>query len=804
MKLMLKLVVIFLFALVASNLIAQENTQIFPGAHEKTPSLSQYFSWINNTNEGSTEAQTLANLDFFKWLHDEYGMVLDIYVVSAGAIDKAQWYGSMDSEEFKTQFPNGFDPIYKKAKEMETRLGTWGGPDGFGNTPEEEQARIDMMVKLCKDYEFRLLKLDAVVGQLRDEKQDAFLRMMTECRKYSPDLIFLNHRLNLSEEAKKHATTFLWGGVETYIDVHLPNWKITAPHHRASALNRDVVPGLMRLTEDHGVCLSSCLDYWEDDLILQAFNRSLILSPQLYGNPWFLRDDEYPKLARIFNIARKYGSIMVNGKVLPKEKYGEKAVSRGDSGTRLITLRNLKWEQTEVEINIGEEIGISDNTKFEVRLLHPLERIVGKFDKGDRVTVSIEPFRTALVLVCPENKGGIGVKGCDYELVQNIQGKPVKMILKGLPGTKHSIKLENADKSFSAAKLDGNDIKSLTKGKSINIEFPGEQLKQDFHRKLADLSPCDVPEDAEALYEATIFSTDNNALEVREMKRSGETAISEVKAARDAFLNQPLFTDRGLWDYYMFDGDPETSFYVSRRRQKTDLINGGSLRVDFGKSVTMDELRVEVGSEFALQPWKTEEAVFVEVSDNLSDWQQIRILAKKTMKVELNPEKPIRYVRFRGTPDKITEITGFLNGQPLDRIQWRGSHLFSPYYKIKAEKAWSASTVINEIHVGTYIAVALEGEHGIEGVYAAIRVNGIPVGASDRSPSYPANPWEYPVAKVNSHYTYYIPLTKDMEGKEIDVVVLGMKGGVQEFKPTAYLTCYPKPYEKMELKLYQK
>ncbi|MBT3748592.1 MAG: hypothetical protein HOG34_06365, partial [Bacteroidetes bacterium] len=66
---------------------------------EKTPSLSQYFSWINNTNEGSTEAQTLANLDFFKWLHDEYGMVLDIYVVSAGAIDKARWYGSMDSEE---------------------------------------------------------------------------------------------------------------------------------------------------------------------------------------------------------------------------------------------------------------------------------------------------------------------------------------------------------------------------------------------------------------------------------------------------------------------------------------------------------------------------------------------------------------------------------------------------------------------------------------------------------------------------------------------------------------------------------
>lgn len=31
---------------------------------EESPSRSEYFSWINNTNEGSTEAQTLANLAF--------------------------------------------------------------------------------------------------------------------------------------------------------------------------------------------------------------------------------------------------------------------------------------------------------------------------------------------------------------------------------------------------------------------------------------------------------------------------------------------------------------------------------------------------------------------------------------------------------------------------------------------------------------------------------------------------------------------------------------------------------------------
>ena len=35
------------------------------GADSRTPSVPQYFSWINNTNEGSTEEQTMLNLDFF-------------------------------------------------------------------------------------------------------------------------------------------------------------------------------------------------------------------------------------------------------------------------------------------------------------------------------------------------------------------------------------------------------------------------------------------------------------------------------------------------------------------------------------------------------------------------------------------------------------------------------------------------------------------------------------------------------------------------------------------------------------------
>jgi hypothetical protein len=85
------LICMIIMSFYSSTLVSQTSVKVFPGADKRTPSRSEYESWINNTNEGSTEQQTLANLDFFAWLKSEYGMTLDIYVISAGAIDKAGW-----------------------------------------------------------------------------------------------------------------------------------------------------------------------------------------------------------------------------------------------------------------------------------------------------------------------------------------------------------------------------------------------------------------------------------------------------------------------------------------------------------------------------------------------------------------------------------------------------------------------------------------------------------------------------------------------------------------------------------------
>ena len=790
-------IIAFTLALTAGSLCAGDDPVCTAGADERTPSYSQYFSWINNTNEGSTEEQTLVNLDFFRWLHDAYGMVLDIYVISAGAIDKAGRYGTIDSDAFRRQFPNGFGPIYEKANAMGTRLGTWGGPDGFGDTPDEEQARIDMMVGLCRDYEFILFKFDSVVGGLRPEKQDAFVRMMTECRKHSPDLILLNHRLDLGK-GLPHATTYLLGGAETYVDVHMPS-RQTAPHHRAGAISRQVVPGLVRLTEDHGVCISSCLDYWEDDLILQAFNRNLLLAPQLYGNPWFLRDDEYPKLARIFNLARKYRDILVDGMVLPEESYGEKAVSRGDDSTRLLTFRNVSWDPILCKVKLDEEIGLSTGNVVELRQYHPTERLIGTFEKGSTVDVEVLPFRSCL-LMATSTPTELAVKGCDYEIVRDLPGKPVQIKLLAMPGEKRDIELVAGDRRFEAARLSGRRLDDLVEGKSVSISFPGTRLKEKYHRKLGDLTPCAVPADAEALYEATCFAADNNALEVRALQRSGPSRVPQVQKAREAFVEQRLFIERGLWDRFLFDGDDDTAFYVARRVGVAPLL-GGSLRIDLGETISLDKLIVRTGSEHALQPFKYDETIRAQVSVDLKTWTPMRLVADKEIVIDLDPPSRLRYVRFNGTPDRIVEIEGYLGGERLDRDKWRASNLFARYSRIRPRKAWEHSFSLGEIPKNSYLAIALNGEHGTEGAYAAIRVNGQPVGAPDRSVSFPSNSWEYPARKMSSNYTYYVPLRSGMKGATIDAVVLGMNNGSDKFKPEVWITAYPAPYSEMMLTL---
>ncbi len=779
---------------------------------EKVLSRSHYFDWINSQYEGTTETQTLKNMDFFQLLHDEFGMVLDIYSLDVGNIDDGPYtagvgrlipyhYGTMQTEEFKTQFPNGFGPLVEKAVGFDCRLAVWMGPDGFGNTPEEEKARIDMLISLCRDYNLISFKVDAVAGQLRPEKQETFKRAIDSCRKYTPDLWIQNHRVKFGI-AESVVTTSLWEGVETYIDVFMPN-EGTAPHHRAGALSRELMPGLTRRLEDHGVCLSSCLDFWEDELVLQAFSRSSLLSPSIYGNPWFLRDDEFPMLARIFNLHRKFREFLFEAIELPEEQYGPYAVSRGDSDTRLITLRNLSWNAKTYRINLNHSIGLEKNTEFSVRQFFPTERIIGNHKWGDDIDIEVLPFRTCLVVVSASLLDEPGITGCDYEVVRDIPGKPLVIELLGMPGSTSKIQLPDEYLYFTAATMDGKEINNLLDGKAVKIKFPGEQKRIKWHRKIGDFTEIQVPSDAEALFEATCFSADNNALEIRCLERSGPSHIPQVKAAREAFLNKPMFINRGIWDKNLFDDNMDT-YFIAR-------LDNRALRVDFGELILMDRLVIKIRDrqEHDLNPalHTFDDDTEVQVSADLKTWISIDLgfKGKGTIALAMIPsDKPFRYLRIHGAPQRIAEVEAFYKGNKLDRSGWKASNLFHSYKERPAIAAWSQSFKPEEIHDNSYLAVALNGRHGNEGAYVAIRLGDEYIGAPDRSVSFPSNTWEYFNVESEENYTYYIPLEQWMQGKEFEIVVLVLKDGFNEFKPEAWITAYPIPFRSRELTLFRK
>ena len=794
------------------------------GADETTPSRSHYFSWINNTNEGSTETQTLANLDFFKWMHDEYGMTLDIYAFDAGVIDAPRYYGSITSERFHENFPNGLDPIYEKARSFGCRLGVWLGPDGFGDTPEEEKARTEMLVKLCRDYDFHLFKVDAVCGQLRDEKQKAFVNMLVECRKFCPDLIVLNHRLNLGDGVP-YVTTKLWGG-EAYIDVWRAN-RSAATHNRACTIALGIPPigdngRPQRLLEDHGVCLSSELDYWEDDLFIQAFSRNLILGPELYGNPWFLRDDEYPKLARIYNLCRTYRDILVDAVLLPEAEYGPSAISRGSDRTRIVVLRNPTWEPATYSVKLDESIGLQCDGPMEARRLHPSEEILGTFKPGESVKVTVPPFRGLVMIASGEPSKELGVAGCDYEVIRDVPGKPAVIKLLGMPGTTARITLPRQPRKFTKAQLDGHDAAELLRSKTIEVAFPGKELSTACHRKLSDLAPCDVPRDAMSLYEATCYAADNNALELRTKLRSGPTNIPQVKKARDAFFHQELLVERGVSDRYLFDGDMETFF-----RLRTQPIWGGALRVDLGEVTRLDRIVLR-RADNSFKPRTAQ------VSADLKTWTEVPVRIEKetpatatvlkrsytvgkewedieTNRLTIDLPKAVpasRYVRLPGAAANVAEMIGYRNGQPVDSHDWRASNVFADYERAPARLAWKGSFTLDEAAKGSYLVVACIGEHGRDGAYAALRIGDRLVGAPRRAVSYPANPWEHGNHRARAGLSYFVPVTDDMIGKPIDAVVLQFdsedtrqKVELGRITPQAWITAYPTPYEEKELVL---
>nr|MCR5263757.1 hypothetical protein [Clostridiales bacterium] len=682
-------------------------------------------------------------------------------------------YQLLDSPKLKKQYPDGYAPIAEKAKEIGARMGVWCGAGGYGDTEESAKARYDTFVTLCRDLGFGLFKVDTVCGVLDESKQLLFKQMIDECRSYVPDLILLNHRNDLGKAAIC-ASTYLWQGEETYTDVFSSN-PVTALHHRAKPLIRGLTPDLGRLTEDHGVCISSCLDFFEDDLIVQAFSRSLILAPETYGNPWLLRDDEQAVLANIYNLHRKYNKILVSGIELP-ESYGKYAVSRGDGTTRLICLRNPSWEAVKVSIRLDAEIGLKECGKVTVVSKFPYECYIGTFGYGDTAEVTVAPFRAALFL-CEDDdkfrKEDFVLENCVYETI--VPGREIKII-----------------------KSDGKPVKIL--GKADITETPklkpfDSTLKAPVYLGKGASHP--VPQNAEALYEATAFKADNDAFEAQSLRRSGPTSIPAVQKARDEFFGQATYKTRGCENRNIFDGRIDTYFDHSSRYYGI-RVEGGCLRIDLGDYCeadqaelvyfATDEPRHEIPEQLPVKD--------AEYSSDLSEWKmtspEIRRLREITVPVVVNSvhniesnrgrlmkaifpiENGLRYFRLSDPVDRIYSFRLFkAGGKEIKPIAPHAGNMLALLSPDRFKACSEVTVKIPEnIKPGSYIAAALDGVTGVEGAYCSIACGGRIIGAADRAPSYPVNMWEHICAPADRNYTYYFPVTSGMEGAEITVTAL--------------------------------
>lgn len=779
-----------------------QKNQKTAGVCEKTPSKSEYFSWLNNTNEGSTEKQTLINLAFFEYLQKEFGLKLDIYAWDAGNLDGSCGQYKNGEAERKEQFPRGYAPIAEAAEKIGARLGVWGGADGYGDDEKSAEARRKTLVDLCKNYNWALFKFDAVCGGLRPEKTGEFAKTMIECRKYSPDLILLNHRNDLGD-AEIYASTFLWNGQETYVDVLSYNG-VTAPHHRAFIFERGYTPDLQRLTEDHGVCFNSFPDYFEDDLVYQAFNRSLILAPEIYGNPWFLRDDEYALLARIFNYHRRYNDILTSA-LTPCEKdvksglYGDYPVFRGNRERRFFVSGNASWAAKKIALVLNEEcIGLERpraNGKICVTRRFPDESFIGEFEYGETAELELPPFRAALYEICHSSVADEQITGCEYSVLHETCGKPDKINVLRVFG---KIEKYNPATGERVCLLSDNP---LCGKKQSNVESFDISLKNPI--KLGVLSKTAIPENDEELYEKVYFSLDNDSLERRAVNRSGESEIECVRAARNAFFGQDSYRLRGLESNIPFDGDPNSVFDVKSKSYKIYgtgfRVEGGCLRIDLGEKINADRFEIEyfdaAGQEtetFFAQKAENNAEISADlksfsaaplISDSDVGAQSLEYFAfYKDVKTSLTgrrkravylTEKPLRYIRIPDPLNCIFTIKFFNGAEEIKPENIKLNNLFAPQYKKKTKCCLSGKfSVVEPGMQNAYIACACDGKTGNEGITVFAKIDGEIVSFPDRAPAYPTNAFESPVCPREGNYTFYLPIKREWKGKQIEITAL--------------------------------
>ena len=210
-------------------------------------------------------------------------------------------------------------------------------------------------------------------------------------------------------------------------------------------------------------------------------------------------------------------------------------------------------------------------------------------------------------------------------------------------------------------------------------------------------------------------------------------------------------------------------------------------------------------------PLKIEAENPAEVSvlkDSYSGTKKFETIKVNRITIDLpSTAQTVRYLKIPGKAVNLGEVIGTYQGKEMNRSGWRASNVFADYDKAPAQRAWSATFKLDEAAKGSYLVIPCNGKHGRDGAYAALRMNGRPIGAPHRAKSYPANPWETGNGRPDANFSFFIPITQEMIGATIDAVVMQFESEgspkipLGEFTSEVWITAYPIPYIAKQLVL---
>ncbi len=792
-----------------------------------------YFDWLCHDNSGPLESEILANFAALKKLRTLFGLQIDIYNSDAGLVESQGTYFPQFKADFDKRFPRGLRPIADASASLGMKLGLWIGPDGFGETPAEMAARRNQLLSWVRDFNVGLFKMDTVVSALAhknkyilEKKYQSLADALAEARRIDPSFIAINHRINNSPYMLAITDCLLWKGEETYIDVHITN-TTAALYNRSSSIDRELTSEFFktpfRQFEDHGICFNSCVEKWEDDLVAQAFGRASVLSPELYGTFFFLRDEDYPKLARLIQLHKRSESLLK--KAFP---LNDGDIAHGDGRSSLIVLRNPTWVYQTKSVRLDGTIGLAaaPGTPLTVRQRHPREFLISKqgIKAGESLRIELEPFDVRMIQVDTGLPDEPYLGGVPFEVVPGPDADAFDLRLLGDPGRDYEVSFHN---------FGGRSVLSM--GRAVNaagektwrVRFPGQPLGGKPFSRLKDFT--EVPPgriDGSYLAELAKFTVDDDALEVREMDslKLAPSSLPEIEACREYMERKVIAAEGSARN--AFDDDPITRWSdgYSKRSPFTGSpapyrSDTSMWRIDLGGLADLRKLELHIVR-------KTEDGFLevVETSPDLKTWTRVDGLSLKKaggiplfteirqrgkqikiFDIEAGDNKPVlivvllppnrsRYIRIRGRNFSVSEIVGYDGlGRKLDRSRWQATNFFGE--TPRPGRILKSEAVIKDYRPGQEFAIAVHSGavkfDPVDGVYVVASVDGKIIVPRHRVPSYPYHNYEWNCSWIKSEglggMTFRLPVQKEWAGKAVEFIVMLFGRGFDEARAELHL-----------------